>query len=174
MGVQSLILNSQRATVTRSTLWGRAVWTALLATFVLAVYPERLIQRTDTHLLTVVIGALVLFAPMRVMLTSLVPCEREEISGKLLISWHRWGIVVVVGVLIGAFAFVGEMGEGVSQLPMSRLLFVAPVFVALGLASTPHGVDFYIADSVLAAQMGVKGAFDPHFPNVVSHLELFF
>ena len=136
LGVQSLIMNSQGATVTRSTRWGRAVLAALIATFVLTIYPERLIQRTDGHLLTIVIGNLVLFAPMRVMLTSLVPCERgEELSGtKLLTSWHRWGIVVVVGVLIGAFAFVGEMGEGISQLPMSRLLFVASVFVALGLA----------------------------------------
>jgi hypothetical protein len=40
---------------------GRAVFTTLLATSVLAVYPEQLINHTGTHLFTVVIAAFVLF-----------------------------------------------------------------------------------------------------------------
>jgi hypothetical protein len=103
--------------------------------------PEQLIQRTGTHLLTIVIGAFVLFAPMRVLLTSLVPYKRDEgLTGaapkgvRIPNRWHRRGIVVVAGLLIGAFAFLGEMSEGGGALPLIRLLFVASVFVGLGLA----------------------------------------
>jgi hypothetical protein len=142
LGVESLVRNSQQQMAdTRSTPWGRAIFTALLATFVLAVYPEQLIQRTGTHLLTIVIGAFVLFAPMRVLLTSLVPYKRDEgltaavpKGARILKPWHRWGIVVVVGLLIGAFAFLGEMSEDGGAMPLTRLLFVASVFVGLGLA----------------------------------------
>ena len=142
LAVQLLVRNSlARVADTRSRPWGRAVFTALLVTFVLAVYPEQLIHRTGTHLLTVVIGAFVLFASMRVLLTSLVPYKRHErLTGtapqgtKVVTPWHRWGIVVVVGVLIGAFAFLGEMSEGGGPMPLIRMLFVASVFVGLGLA----------------------------------------
>jgi len=39
---------------------------------ILAVYPERMIQGTATHLLTVVAGAVIPFVPMRTLLTALV------------------------------------------------------------------------------------------------------
>jgi hypothetical protein len=78
---------------------------------------------------------------MRVLLTSLVPYTQDEgLTGavpkgaRVLNAWHRWGIVVVVGLLIGAFAFLGEMSEGRGAMPLIRLLFVASVFVGLGLA----------------------------------------
>ncbi len=142
LGVQSLLRNSQREIAdTRSMPWSRAIFTALFATFVLAVYPEQLIQRTGTHLLTIVIGAFVLFAPMRVLLTSLVPFKEDERltgavpkGGSILNPWYRWGIVVVAGLLIGGFAFLGEISEGGGAIPLIRLLFVASVFVGLGLA----------------------------------------
>ena len=53
---------------------------------------------------------------------------------KALTSWHRWGIVVVVGIAIGGSAFLAEMREGGDPMPLTRLLFVASVFVGLGLA----------------------------------------
>jgi hypothetical protein len=142
LAVHLLIRNSLALVAdSRSTAWGRVVLSALSVTFVLAVYPEQLIQRTSTHLLTVVVGALVLFAPMRVQLVSLVPHERDEESTvatppgtKALTSWHRWGIVVVVGIAIGGLAFLGELSEGSGAMPLTHLLFVASVFVGLGLA----------------------------------------
>jgi hypothetical protein len=142
LGVQSLVRHSQwQIADTRSTLWGRAIFTALLVTFVLAVYPEQLIQRTGTHLLTVVMGDLVLFASMRVLLTSLVPYKADEArtgaepkDARVLNPWHRWGVVVVAGLMIGAFAFLGEIGEGAGAMPLISLLFVASAFVGLGLA----------------------------------------
>jgi hypothetical protein len=155
--VQTLIRNSQaRVADTQSTPWGRTGFTALLATLVLAVYPERLIQRTGAHLLTVVIGAFLLFAPMRMLLISLVPYTQDEgLTGRIsqgttvLNPRHRWGIVVAVGVLIGALAFFGEMSEGGSPMPLSRLLFVASVFVGLGVAG------LLIAYAFLAAPLGL-------------------
>jgi hypothetical protein len=78
---------------------------------------------------------------MRVQLVSLVPHERDEESTvatppgtKALTSWHRWGIVVVVGIAIGGLAFLGELSEGSGAMPLTHLLFVASVFVGLGLA----------------------------------------
>ena len=107
----------------------------------LAVYPEQLIQRASTHLLTVIIGDFVLFASMRVLLTSLVPYKGDEgLTGavpreaRVLNHWHRWSIVVTTGLLIGAFAFLGEMSEGGSAMPLIHLLIVASAFVGLGLA----------------------------------------
>jgi hypothetical protein len=142
LGVQLLVRNPQRQIAdTQSAPWGKAVFAVLLATSVLAVYPEQWIQRTGTHLLTIVIGAFVLFAPMRVLLTSLVPYKGDQgltgavpTDARVLNPTHRWGIVVVAGLLIGAFAFLGEMSEGGGAMPLIRLLFVASVFLGLGLA----------------------------------------
>jgi hypothetical protein len=157
LGVQSLIRKSQeRVAHTQSTLWVRAVLTTLLATCVLAVYPEQLIQSTGTHLLTVVIAAFVLFAPMRALIISLVPFNRNEglteavpPGATVLRAWQRWGIVVVIGVSIGVFAFVGEMSEGANPMPLIRVLFIASVFVGLGLAG------FVIAYAFLGTPLGL-------------------
>lgn len=113
----------------------------LLAIFVLAGYPEHLINRTATHLFTVVAGAILLFAPMRLLLNALVPYASDgERMGKLaargrfLTAGQRWAIALLAGTLIGAFAFLGEMGEGSSVLPWGRVVFVASVYITLGLA----------------------------------------
>jgi hypothetical protein len=142
LAVQLIIRHSRlQAMNIRSSGWGGAVFTPLLATFVLAVYPERLIHYTAAHLLTVVIGAFILFASMRVLLISLVPSVREEAgTGKKLQRTEvirpspQWGVVTVVGAMIGVFAFLGEMSEAGSLIPSTRLLFVAFVFIGLGVA----------------------------------------
>jgi hypothetical protein len=121
--------------------WIAAAIATLLAILALAHYPEQLINGTATHLLTVVAGAIVLFAPMRPLLNALVPygadqrrIETTPARSRFSTAAQRWGIVLVVGGLIGAFAFLGEMAEGSGALPMGRLAFVASVFISLGLA----------------------------------------
>jgi len=108
--------------------------------FVLVLYPERLINLTATHLLTVLAGALVLFAPIRTLLNALVPNEvdkgmDEKTSASTIFSssWQRWMAVLILGALIGALAFAGEVSEGSGTPALARLVFVASVFVGLGL-----------------------------------------
>jgi hypothetical protein len=117
--------------------WTRAAIVGLTAVLILAVYPERMIERTATHLLTVVAGALILFVPMRPLLTALVPYEtssapREVTAGKRgFAPRHRWGILLMISVVLGVFFFAGEMSEGAGGMPLVRLAFVASVFIGL-------------------------------------------
>jgi hypothetical protein len=124
-----------------TTRWGVPASATLLAILVLAGYPEYLIHGTATHLLTVVAADLMLFALMRLLLNALVPYTPDgERTGKpaerggFLSAGQRWAIALLAGTLIGVFVFLGEMGEGSSALPWDRLVFVASVYIALGLA----------------------------------------
>ncbi len=142
VAVQLLIRASQKKLLEGGMQqWTAAVIVTLVAILILAIYPEQLINRTVTHLLTVVAGDLVLFAPMRPLLNALVPYNADQRRiettpprSRFSTAWQRWGIVVGVGSLIGAVAFWGEMSEGVGAAPMSRFVFVASVFIGLGLA----------------------------------------
>lgn len=156
LAVHLLIRASQgKLPSTRSRPWKRASIAVALAILLLAVYPEQLIARTSTHLLTVIVGAFVLFAPMRSLLTVLIPYKADEtrtdatppsrLSGPRL----RWGLVLLVGALIGAFAFLGEMTEGGGGFAVLRLLFVASVFIGLGIAG------FVIAYAFLGRPLGL-------------------
>jgi hypothetical protein len=140
--VQLLIRASQQKLPEgRMKHWQAAAIATLLAILALAFYPEKLINGTATHLLTVIVGDIVLFAPMRFLLIALVPFEADRARvettlprSRFSTAGQRWGIVLVVGCLIGAFVFWGEMSEGSGALPMGRLVFVASVFIGLGLA----------------------------------------
>ena len=127
-----------------------------MAIAVLAAYPEQLIHGTATHLLTVVVSAIVLFAPMRPLLNALVPyrsdqgrMEKIPARGRFSTAGQRWGIAALAGALVGACAFLGEIGESSGAVPMSRLAFVASVFVGLGLAG------FLIAYAFLREPLGL-------------------
>jgi hypothetical protein len=124
-----------------TTRWGVPASVTLLAILIFAGYPEHLIDRTTTHLLTVVAADLVLFALMRFLLDALVPYApdgertgKPAARGRFLTAGRRWAIALLAGTLIGAFVFWGEIGEGNSALPWGRLVFVASVYIALGLA----------------------------------------
>ena len=118
--------------------WTRAAISSLLALLVLALYPEQLINGTATHLLTVVAGAVVLFAPMRPLLTALVPyeSERSETPAHRGFSGvrRRWGFVLLLGIVVGVCVFAGEMSESGGSMPLGRLAFVASVFIGLAIA----------------------------------------
>lgn len=136
--------------------WKAAAIATLLAIMVLAAYPEQLIHHTSTHLLTVVAGAIVLFAPMRPLLNALVPYKSDKVQmekiparGRFSAAGHRWGIAVLTGALIGACSFLGEIAEDSGAVPMNRLAFVASVFIGLGLAG------FLIAYVFLGEPLGL-------------------
>jgi hypothetical protein len=124
-----------------TTRWAVPASATLLAVMILAGYPERLINRIATHLLTVVAADLVLFALMRLLLDALVPYApdgermgKPAARGRFPTAAQRWAIALLAGILIGAFVFWGEMGEGSSAPPTGHVMVVASVFIALGLA----------------------------------------
>jgi hypothetical protein len=139
ISVESLIRRSAKEIVPArvATAWIRAVSVSLVAVLLLALYPERLINGIATHLLTVVVGALILFVPMRPLLTALVPYEPgsavgEAAAGKRgFLRRNRWGIVLLIGVILGVFYFAGEMSEGTGGMSIRRIVFVGAVFVGL-------------------------------------------
>ena len=155
--VQFLIRASQEKLPERGAKdWKAAAGATVLAIVVLAAYPEQLIHRTATHLLTVVVGAIVLFAPMRPLLNALVPyrsdqgrMEKLTARGRFSTSGQRWGIAALAGAMVGACAFLGEIGESSVAIPLNRLAFVASVFIGLGLAG------FLIAYAFLREPLGL-------------------
>jgi len=164
VAVQLLIRASQEKPPERGAKdWKWAASATVLAIAVLAAYPEQLIHGTATHLLTVVVGAIVLFAPMRPLLNALVPyrsdqgrMEKIPARGRFSTAGQRWGIAALAGALVGACAFLGEIGESSGAVPMSRLAFVASVFVGLGLAG------FLIAYAFLREPLGLgRGSESP-------------
>ncbi len=142
LGVQRLIQVSQPEVVkSGSAPWGKALLLAVLAIFVLALYPERLIQHFGTHLATIIVGDLVLFAPMPLLLVSLVPYQAGagqaaivDQPRRVLSARMRWGIVVALGLMIGVSLFLAEITEPGTRLPLNRLLFVGVVYAGLTIA----------------------------------------
>jgi hypothetical protein len=123
---------------------------------ILAVYPVQLVRLTLTHLLTVVIGAALLVAPMPPLLRALVPdgvtkgsTARPEAAPSRRGERGRWWLVVTIGIAIGAFAFAGEMTEGGGHDPALRLVAVAAVFVGLATSGA------LIAYAVLRRPLGL-------------------
>jgi len=60
------------------------------AALFLVFYPEHLIRQTGTPLLTVVVGALLLFAPIRPILGALVPMNASRSASEPADGRRRW------------------------------------------------------------------------------------
>lgn len=131
--------------------WITASVVTLACALGLALYPESWIGHLVAHLLTVLAGAVILFASMAVLLRVAVPFDAADKMARAP-SPHRWGwaIVAAVGLLAGVAAFLGEMSEGVPGFSLARLLFVAAVFVGLGLGG------LLIAYAFLARPLGLR------------------
>jgi hypothetical protein len=105
---QFLIFVVQRTpSQTQSIRWSLVVFTALFAIAVLVFCPEwpHDHDSTTAHILTVAIGALMVFVPMRLLLPELVPYgsnahRKRSVSGAV----REW-LSPVAGVLMGAFGF---------------------------------------------------------------------
>lgn len=136
--------------------WGRAAWAGALALVILAAYPEQLVRRTPTHLLTIAVAACLLFAPLRFLLTAFVPdaeagarpgpSRRGPLRGALL----HWGVVLLGGFMLGVIAVAGEMTEGGAAPPAGRLVYVAAVFIGAGM------MGFAVAYAFLARPLGLQ------------------
>jgi hypothetical protein len=120
----------------------RKAWLALaLGMLLLALTPRSMLQGMASHLVAIILGAAVLFAPMRFFLLALIPDEPgEKEAGELAEhpvragGWRRWSVVIVLGVLVGVCAFVGELAEHTAGIPLRQLLFVGSVYTGIGLS----------------------------------------
>ncbi|HUY80920.1 MAG TPA: hypothetical protein VMU92_04285 [Acidobacteriaceae bacterium] len=116
----------------------RALLITLGGMALLAASPRSMLNGVATHLLVIVLGAAVLFVSMRLWLLALVPDEGwDENAGQSAPArnvWRRWVGVVVLGLLVGVCAFVGEIAGHSAALPMRRLLFVGSIYTGIGLS----------------------------------------
>ena len=122
----------------RRGLYAQAICAWLISLLILWIYPERIIAGAVGHLLTVVFGDLLLFVPVAMLLKAWLPStlntgnRRDQQSGHF--SYRSLALAAAIGLLVGAVAFLGEMSEGGPSPHLSQLLFVAAVFLALGMA----------------------------------------
>lgn len=141
LGFAPTRIDSQR----RATMISSGIVAALFV-LCLAVYPERLINRLSTHLVTVLIGDLLLFVPVSVLLRFLIPDAEASAGGQTKARRHSlyvWAGVTMAGLLIGVWLFVAEMTEGGSPMPALRFrVFVASVYIGLTIAGLLIAVAF--------------------------------
>jgi hypothetical protein len=123
----------------------RAIWVSLAAVAALAFYPENLTQNAQIHgaLLTVLVGATLLFVPMWALVTALAP-YRVPGGKRTLLSWlmaykKQLALVAIIGILVGLLVFAREgMVEGVSR-DLTRVARGAMVYMGLEAAGVLIG-----------------------------------
>jgi hypothetical protein len=113
-----------------------SVWLGSL--LVLCVYPEKLILGTAGHLFTVVVGDVLLFAPVAMLVRAWLPSSldsknRSRDKERTHIRYLPLIFAAATGLVVGAVAFLGEMSEGGATPSFGKLLFVAAVFLGLGM-----------------------------------------
>jgi hypothetical protein len=130
-------------------LWKRAAIVSLAAVAILAFYPENLRQSTVGELFTVIVGAILLFAPMWAFGMSLVPYQTEvkQHEAITLSDWlnrykYQIGFVILLGILMGLFFVLGESTEGGGGPRLPRFAFVASVYIGLETAGLLIGYSF--------------------------------
>jgi hypothetical membrane protein len=131
---------------------------AALFVVVLAIYPEHLINRLSTHVLTVLLGDLLLFVPVAAFLRFLfpdlqgVPHAQSKSRGA---ARYVWIGAVLISLAIGVWLFIAELTEGGAAMPPMRMrLFVASFYIGLTLAGT------LIALALLSRLLGLSQATD--------------
>jgi hypothetical protein len=138
-GVSYLVRRSTRGiTLPVGHRWPAAVAVSLVALFMLAVYPERLVQTTVGHLITIGTGVLLLFAPLSALDTALLPFAIDKPAAPA--RWRTasaWLLVLLVAVGIGLLVFLAETHEG--GVPLARVAILFAVLVGVGTAGIVIG-----------------------------------
>ena len=139
VATQLLILLTQRNRISLSSLrWPRTVLPVAVAIIVLTICPEWPIRNSSTtaHILTVVVGALVVFIPMRLFLPELVlnrsdaHCEIRAVG-----TAREWTLLVggVVVVLLRYWLHLPIVVERIAELFIAYAALGQP----LGFAGSP-------------------------------------
>jgi hypothetical protein len=132
-------------TLPKRPVWRGAVAVSLLAILILAVYPEGLIQGLYGHLFTIVLGILLLFAPLSALDMALAPFAVER-PASVRTRWQRaypWILAVLFAFGIGLLVFLGEASQGAGGgIPLARVATVFVVFVGVGTLGVVIGYAF--------------------------------
>jgi hypothetical protein len=91
------------------------------------------------HIITCDIANVLLIAPVAFFVMSLFPDEASQTTRVAGSSYDlgpipRWTIVTLLGLSIGLTAFLAEIRESASSLPIAQLAFVGSVYAYLGLS----------------------------------------
>jgi hypothetical protein len=127
----------------------RAGVTVAACALVLAVYPEGFRQSIPGALATVVVGAILLFAPTRALLLALVPASARAsdtpapVPGAHARRACPWVLAALAGALVGLGAVAAEMGlTAPGPPPAAGRAFVVAVYVGLSTAGIMLGYGF--------------------------------
>ena len=136
--------------LTASSQRNRAVLSCLLAVAALAFCPEygRDLSSEAAHILTVIVGALVVLVPMGYLLPVLVPYESgERDNSEPFFNTRTEQVALLIGILLGVFLFWVDAHRAGSARPLLPILkFVGPVMGLL------------IAYAFLGATLGLAAA----------------
>jgi hypothetical protein len=143
VAVLTLTRNPRVSGTPRRYAQAAAVWIGSL--LVLSIYPEKLIAGTIGHLFTVVVGDLLLFAPVAMLVRAWLPSSLDARNRRsnnkptrpqksAYVRYLPFIIAASTGLAMGAAAFLAEINEGGPNPPLHRLLFVAAVYLGLGMA----------------------------------------
>jgi hypothetical protein len=147
LSTQLVILAAQRTLPQdASTRWKRVALALAAAILLLLLSPEWPSDNSSqtAHILTVALGALVVFLPTRFLLPVLVPFEpNEEHGGRALFrsTASEWS-ALLVGVLMFAFGFWADIHKWAGTLRYMNppILTIAPFLVAYALLGKPLGL----------------------------------
>jgi hypothetical protein len=112
-----------------------AIWLGTL--LALGVYPERLILGTTGHLVTVVLGAFLLFAPLSALIKAWLPetprpADFNRARRRSASLYAPLALAAAIGLIVGAIAYAGELSEGGIHPATKQILFIGSIYVGLG------------------------------------------
>jgi hypothetical protein len=133
----SLLSRNSNLKAPRTLERAAAVWLGTI--LALALYPERLIRGTSGHLLTVVFGAFLLFAPVSALVRAWLP-ETPQLASFNRIRLNtpsRYAplfVAAAIGAVVGVTSYFGELSEERLRPAFTQVLFVGSIYVGLGCA----------------------------------------
>jgi hypothetical protein len=145
VGTEFLILIAQEHMIAASSLrWTRIALLAVIPIVVLGICPEWPIHNDSEtmHILTVTLGALVLFVPMRLLLFDLVPNRSEKHEPTTIFGTPRECISVAVGAMLMAFGFwldATKRNSSLRHVHPAGVIAIAGILIAYAFLGAPLG-----------------------------------
>jgi hypothetical protein len=127
--------------------WKRAVMVCALAVIIAAVYPAEWLQSIPGALLSVLVGVLLLFAPLWALGPALVPPEVQADQPRRYRSF--WSLIVLLGAGVAVFFIIGESTAGGTQPFVMMRFFVIAIYLGLETAG------LLIGYALLRRQLGL-------------------
>lgn len=119
-------------------LWKRAAAVCLAGVIALGFYPDHLRQSTFGAICTVLVGAILLFAPIWAVGTALMSDHTGGKHQDTVQASRRWhlgknmgGMVIFLGILLGLVILLSEFSLEKPGLNLGKLAFVAMIYIGL-------------------------------------------